>query len=102
MLGVCVQVWDGVCAHFEFPPGVELAQTLHSLLAMHHGGHSGALLFVKKAEQAVRKQQRGIWSTFLKWKGTDSTIHDDNKSWEMWNIKVDTAQPYFKINRLQL
>lgn len=90
MLGVCVQVWDGEMAkkraHFQFPPGVELAQTLHSLLAMHHGGHSGALLFVKKAEQAIRKQQRGIWSMFFKCKGNYLTIHDDNKSWEMWNI----------------
>lgn len=33
-------------AHFKFPSGVELAQTFDSLLAVHHGGHSGALLHV--------------------------------------------------------
>lgn len=38
---VCV---FSVTAHLKFPPGVELAQTLHSLLAVHHGGHRGTLL----------------------------------------------------------
>lgn len=30
--------------YFQFSPGIELAQALHSLLPMHHGGHCGPLL----------------------------------------------------------
>lgn len=41
-LSVCV--FERVHAHLKFPPGVELAQTLHGLLAVHHGGHGGTLL----------------------------------------------------------
>jgi len=31
--------------HLEFPPGVELLQAFHSLLSVHHGSHSRALLW---------------------------------------------------------
>lgn len=42
-----------VCTHFEFPPGVELAQAFDSLLTVHHGGHSGALLHVEERKQQL-------------------------------------------------
>lgn len=43
---VCARVGARACARadLKLPPGVELAQTLHGLLAVHHGGHSGTLL----------------------------------------------------------
>lgn len=50
--------------YLEFSAGIELAQALHSLLAMHHGRHSGPLLKrAKKDEEKISHQQfRGIWT----------------------------------------
>lgn len=48
-----VCVCDSVHTHFKFPPGVELAQAFHSLLTVHHGGHSGALLHVEENKQHI-------------------------------------------------
>lgn len=45
-------------AHLQFSPGVELAQTLHGLLAMHHGRHSGTLLHSKEGEKQHESHTR--------------------------------------------
>lgn len=37
-------MFNCVRAYFKLPSGIELAQTFHSLLTVHHGGHSGSLL----------------------------------------------------------
>ena len=50
---VCVCVTVSVCTHFEFPPGIELAQAFDSLLTVHHGGYSGALLHVEERKQQL-------------------------------------------------
>lgn len=39
-----VRAVPGGRTHLQFPPGIELAQALHRLLAMHHGRHRGPLL----------------------------------------------------------
>lgn len=38
------QGWGLSPAYLELPPCVELLQTFHSLLSVHHRGHRGALL----------------------------------------------------------
>lgn len=43
-------------SYLEFPPGVEFLEALHSLLSVHHGCYSGALLW--KHTGSVTKLKR--------------------------------------------
>lgn len=47
-----------VSTNLEFPSGIELLQTLHSLLSVHHGRHRGPLLKDSETRTVGVKQQR--------------------------------------------